>query len=271
MLDAALSFEEPAGAPSPARAGRTEGSPGEGDAARRLPRLVVYDFESGFDGGRLGAKVADVITGHAARSGRFETFAEIEQEGILAESPFRAALDSAVGPVGRHAREAFDADIALWGRVDGSRETPLLHAKAFDLRDSRARLALDESYACENVHHIPLAAERILAALLGEEHEGPTRARTVLALSGNLLDNGSFGKGLAGWEPNFPRHVRVEDGQLVFELPKGIAAGHGLAVMSGFLPVEEGAHYELSLRVRSRGPSVITWVKAITVQVLEGR
>ena len=34
--------------------------------------------------------------------------------------------------------------------------------------------------------------------------------------------------------------------------------------MSDYIPVEAGAHYELSLRVRSYKPSVITWVKGYT-------
>jgi hypothetical protein len=243
--------------------------------ARAKPRLVAYPFESTFDDGALGRKVAVVITGHAARTKRFDTLPKVTQDEVLASRPFSATADTDAAKVSAHARAAFDADIAVWGRVTGGRAKPVLEVKALDMRrkgdggkggEADAKkpgdaLVLAERYACANIHYIPIFAGEIVAAIDGLEPLRPKYARTVRPLSGNLLANGDFRRGLASWTPAFPECAKVSNRRLVFTIPKGIAGGHGMSALSEFIPVEPGAHYELALRVRSHGPSVITWVK----------
>jgi len=230
-------------------------------AERTRPRLVAFPFESAFDDGALGRKVAVVVTGHAARTGRFETLPKITQDEILRKRQFVASLDTDPRRIAAHAREAFDADIAIWGRVTGGRAKPVLEVRALDMRREKDPLVLAERYACANIHYIPIFAGEIIAAISGLDPLRPRYATTVRALSGNLLANGDFRRGLAGWTPHFPECAKAEGRRLVFTIPKKIAAGHGMSVLSEFIPVERGAHYEMSLRVRSHGPSVITWVK----------
>jgi hypothetical protein len=251
MLSALTDEPEPAAEPrpSPKRANRTK------------PRLVAYPFESAFDDGALGAKVAVVITGHAARTGRFDTLPKITQDEIFAGAPFTATADIDTARVSAHARSAFDADVIVWGRVTGNRAKPVLEVKALDLRRKGDALILDKQYRCANIHYVPIFAGEVVAAILGIDPLRPKYATTVRALSGNLLSNGDFRKGLSGWTPAFPKCAKVEGRSLVFTIPKDIASGHGMSVLSEYIPVEQGAHYELSLRVRSHGPSVITWVK----------
>ena len=240
---------------------RKAGPPPVRRAERTKPRLVVYPFESAFDDGALGRKVAVVVTGHAARTGRFETLPKITQDEILTKRPFAASLDADPRKVASHARDALDADIAVWGRVTGGRAKPVLEVKALDMRREGSPLVLAERYACANIHYIPIFAGEIIAAISGLDPLKPRYATTVRPLSGNLLSNGDFRRGLRGWTPHFLECAKVEGGRLVFTIPKKIAAGHGMSVLSDHIPVEPGAHYEMSLRVRSHGPSVITWVK----------
>jgi len=230
-------------------------------AERAKPRLVVYPLESAFDDGSLGRKVAVVVTGHAARTGRFQTLPKITQDEILTRRPLAATLDADPGKIAAHACDALDADIAIWGRVTGGRAKPVLEVKALDMRREGDPLVLAERYACANIHYIPIFAGEIIAAISGLDPLRPRYATTVRALSGNLLANGDFRRGLANWTPHFPECAKVEGRRLVFTIPKKIAASHGMSVLSEFIPVERGAHYELSLRVKSHGPSVITWVK----------
>jgi len=228
---------------------------------RTKPRLVAYAFESAFDDGALGRKVAVVLTGHAARTKRFETLPKITQDEILRKRPFPVSLDADPGKIAAHAREAFDAEIAIWGRVTGGRAKPVLEVKALDMRRKGDPLVLAERYACANIHYIPIFAGEIIAAISGLDPLRPRYATTVRALSGNLLANGDFRRGLSSWTPHFPECAKVEGRRLVFTIPKKIASGHGMSVLSEYIPVEAGAHYEMSLRVRSHGPKVITWVK----------
>ncbi len=225
------------------------------------PRLVAYAFESAFDDGSLGRRVAEVVTGHAARTGQFETLPKITLEEMLGQHPFRASLDTRPAEMARHAREAFDADVVVWGRVTDGRAKPVISVKALDLRAKRPTLVLAETYRCANIHLIPMYADEIVASLLGRERFRRLRPRKVKALSKNLLANGTFNRGISGWTPNFPQFVSARGGRLVFDVDKSISGGHGLDALSDYVRVEPGAHYELSLRVRSHKPSVITWVK----------
>jgi hypothetical protein len=246
-------------APSEPKTGRPEAKPVRKPRAR--PRLVAYAFESPFDDGALGRRVAEVVTGHAARTGAFETLPKITLDEMLTEQPFRASLDTPPAEMARHAREAFDADVVVWGRVSDGREKPVIDVKALDLRAERPTLVLAETYRCANIHLIPIYADEIVASLLGRERFRRLRPRKVKALSKNLLANGTFEGGISGWTPNFPQFVSAARGRLVFDVDKSISGGHGLDALSDYVRVEPGAHYELSLRVRSHKPSVITWVK----------
>jgi len=255
MLAETLAPSGGAAKPGPKPSGRARTKP------HAKPRLVAYAFESAFDDGSLGRRVAEVVTGHAARTGEFETLPKITLEEMLDQRPFRASLDTRPAEMARHAREAFDADVVVWGRVTGGRAKPVISVKALDLRAKRPTLVLAETYRCANIHLIPMYADEIVASLLGRERFRRLRPRRVKALSKNLLANGTFNRGTSGWTPNFPQFVSARGGRLVFDVDKSISGGHGLDALSDYVRVEPGAHYELSLRVRSHKPSVITWVK----------
>ena len=253
MLGAAIAGEQaPAKAPAPKE---------KKSAERAVPRLIAYDFASEFDDGALGAKVADVLIGHAHRSDRFETFAELIRDERIASRPVKASFDGETDAVVRHAREVFDADIAIWGTVTGSREEPTLHVVAMDLRGGDESLLLRDSYPCPNIHYIPMAAERILAACLGLGTRERVAARALEAASPNLLKNGTFDAGMDSWRPTLPEGVSVAGGTLRLKLKKSVAVSSGLGAMSEYVPVEPGTHYECSLRVHSPRANVIVWVK----------
>jgi hypothetical protein len=227
---------------------------------RTVPRLIVYDFDSAFDDGALGATVADVITGHAFRSEAFETFAELVQEERLRTKPLRASFGADVDPVVQHAREVFGADMAIWGTVTGSREEPTLHVLAMDLRGTKEAVLLRDTYPCPNIHYMPMAAERILAACLGLGLTERAPGRALETLSKNLVPNGDFESGLKGWENPMPGSVEVVDGVLTYRMDEAVAGSSGIGVLSEYIPVEPNTHYVCSIRVRSK-PSIIVWVK----------
>jgi hypothetical protein len=257
-------------------AGTSPKGPGAGTQARRersKPRLVVYDFESTFDEGALGAKVADVLTGHAARSGLFETFAEVEQDEIMAAHPFAPRYDTTlIQDVARHSREHFDADLVLWGCVTGGREAPVIEAGGVDLRaglEEGNRLVVRGQRECRTLHDIQVVVDQILADLLGRPLE-PAAARVVGRIGPNLIANGAFerkgrGRSVPGWESPLPEGAAVEKGRLMLRLSAEIATTHGLGVYSDWIRVEPGAHYELSVRARAEGVTTIVWARGYTL------
>ncbi len=277
MLGEALAPERPVETPS-----KNAAEEPKARAERGKPRLVVYNFESSLEthseiGDPLGGKVAAVLTGHAARSGFFQTFSELEQEEIIAAHPFAARGDTDPAKIAFHAREYFKADLAIWGRVTGSRSSPTIEFLALDLRrkgtaDFGPRLgrrdnalALRESHDCPNLHSIPVVADRILEALAGRPL-GLAAARVVRRAGPNLIRNGSFrrkgrGGSVPGWESPLPEGASVEKGRLMLRLTAAVATTHGLGVYSDWLRVDPGAHYELSCRSRAKGVTIIVWAR----------
>ncbi|MCK4299993.1 MAG: hypothetical protein KAX80_10700, partial [Planctomycetes bacterium] len=60
------------------------------ESASGKPVLVALDFRSTYDDGKMGAKVAEVITGHARRSGKFQTYDFLSRDEILGALGFEA-------------------------------------------------------------------------------------------------------------------------------------------------------------------------------------
>jgi len=246
------------------------------------PTLVVYDFTPLFDaqgaGGDLGRRIADCITGHAARSECYTTFAEVIQEEHLEEDPFSASAKTPPETVAAHAVRVFEADIAVWGSVARreGRRGYVLDVVAARVSGDGASILIRETYEVDNVHGIPPAADRVLAKCLNLT-VGELKALAIRrVLVENLLPAGfekaaEGGARPAGWmkldDEVARKSVTWADspegrGKCIrFDIAKKIAHSYGVIYYSDYIPVEEGAWYRLSVRIRTDKPQVIIWVK----------
>ena len=243
------------------------------------PTLVAYDFKPGFDregaGGDLGRRIADCITGHAARSGCFVTFAEVIQEEALEDAPFSASAETDPETVAAHARRAFEADIAVWGSVDrkegGGYRLAVVAAR---VSGDGPSILLRESFEVANVHGIPPTADRVLAGCLKLTVEEMKALAVKKVLVDNLLPDGfekAAAGGPAGWMGLDDEVARKSvtwaaspEGRgkcIRFDIKKKIAHSYGVIYYSEFVPVEEGAWYRISARIRTEAPQVIIWAK----------
>lgn len=242
------------------------------------PLIIVYPFKSEFDEGRLGGQVRACLRGHALRGGKVTAFDSLSEDEKLAARPLAPAPDTPLEELAAHAREVFGAGYAVWGEVRKKDRGDGYALRVLGARVGKdgAELAADETYDCPNVHAVPRHAETFLAALLGgRPRELEPKWPKVLKELDELCVNGGFSKGRElpeGWtvvRPDCAAQVKwltrpggpEADKCLAYAMTRETADGTGIAVLSDYLPVEEGAHYRAACEILSRGPKVILFVK----------
>jgi hypothetical protein len=259
-----------------------------GEAPAEKPLLVVYPLVSEFDEGKLGARARECVRGHALRSGKITCFDQLSEGELLAASPLRPAASEKLEKVADHARATFKAGYAVWGEISRAGEGYKLRllgalvAPEKKKGEPGARLLVDETYDCPNVHHIPQHAETFLAALLGGgRRELERRFGEVKKVLEEIPINGDFSEGTgkgdwpAEWSlvrPDLAAEAswagrpggKPGDRCLAYRMKKSTADSYGIAVMSRCVKVAPAAYYQASVEILSEKPRVIFWVKGYT-------
>jgi hypothetical protein len=242
------------------------------------PTFFCFDFASPFDKGRLGAKTAKVFRGFVRRREYFVTMIEWDLEELLAEDAFRATYDSKIEPVLDHAAKRYDASVVVFGAVHRKGRGYRLKIKAARREGGEDRLVLDETHDADNVHHIPVIADKVLRTLADDPApgDGPdNEAERRWAEGPNLLEDGTFEKGdphPPGWDAygKPTQHgavsrvagVKGRKGTVLrFEMGKEVAATYGTQYYSESMPCELGATYRFKVDCATAGPNMKVFIK----------
>ena len=236
------------------------------------PALVALDFRSTFDDGKMGRRLAEIVTGHAGRSGRFETYDFLSRDEVLESFGFTAEPETLPEEVARIGREGFAARYVFWGEVRPARAGYFVHFKAVDCAGETALLVLNEEHAADDVHKIPLIVEEVLRHLTGEPEpvkELDPAAERAWKVTPNLLANGSFEKGTghpAGWEelPDYAQWAANPDGPgkcIQFDLDRERARSYGGLYYSDPVTLRPGATYRFQVRIKSLRPTPMVFLK----------
>lgn len=175
-------------------------------AAEKKPMLVVFDFESPHDGGKLGKWAAQNVRGKGVRRKEFETLDEISFEEVLAAERFTARFASRPDEIAKFIRSHFEADVAIWGKVESlGGENFKLFVRGVDLRKDPAQLALDKTYNCTNPRDVPVNIAAALDDFAGivRKPEDDYHLDQTWRTRPNLVKNGGFEEGKdtpAHWE-----------------------------------------------------------------------
>jgi len=170
------------------------------------PFIVVFDFESDFDDGEMGKKVAKIFRGHAYRRRIYQTIDDISLDEVVSGT-FLATWNTAPEDVAAFARKALQADIVIYGKV--TKRPPEqygIFVRILELTDDGPKERLNKCYSAKGVHAIP---EQIAAALNAIQGKRASPKADLLADESwkkrrSLVRNGGFEKGKgtpAHWEP----------------------------------------------------------------------
>ena len=137
-------------------------------AAEEKPVLVVYDFTSTFDKGAMGQWVAEIVRGHAQRSGRTVGNPKITVDEILAAKDFHPTVATDASELAKFTRSAFEADLFIDGSVaqDGLGYKVRFRVWRCPKEGAPAQV-LDETKDCPAKQFIPLAVDDVLNAVGG--------------------------------------------------------------------------------------------------------
>lgn len=259
-----------------------------GDKGAEKPLIIVYPFISKFDENKLGARTRECIRGHALRGKKVTCFDQLTEGEILATAPMMPAPGEKLEKVADHARKQFQAQYALWGELTRSKKGKGYRLRALGASIAKekkkgkpgARLLVDETYECPNVHHIPRHAEKILARLLAsEERNLEQEYGKVVEVLKEIDINGDFSKPdtkdkkwPAGWKlirPDLRPQVswaqrpggRKGDKCIAYNMNKKTAAAEGIMLASDYIPYKKGDYYQASVEILSRKPKMIFWVR----------
>jgi hypothetical protein len=252
------------GEPSPAA---------EKDAGPAKPTLVVYDFESPFDKGALGRKVAEVLRGHAARRGAYVQVDPLSFEEIMSETGLKNVWSLEPAEVAAHGRRHLEADLVIWGALAERARGWDITFKAMKTGPDAPELIYSDTHFADDVHKIPLIVETVLRTVANEPDEVKNVSKDAERRwrdGPNMVANGGFegaGTTPAGWEKLKAHMTWVDDPDgaggkcLRWDMPKGLGNTYGMLLYSDWIPVEPFATYRFSVRARTTGPSLKIFIK----------
>lgn len=252
--------------------------------------VIPFDFESRFDNGRYGRMVADMFWQKLHREGGFlipdsmnevRDFCELNQIKLTPETPLTV--------VGKIVREGFEADIAIWGRIERApgalTDVYDIEIKCVDFSTTpEPTIIYEKSARTNSVSEIPhLYGQELLNALYGREPGAPPPPDPIIEenwkKNPNLIIGGDFERAVGGipvgWEDRAGQN-REPLGNLVAWVPEpgnpknhvirftfSQDVGDSTGVMYYSLPfqVQEGATYRFQCRWRSTGPTVMIFIK----------
>lgn len=138
-------------------------------SAAEKPILVVYDFTSTFDEGKMGAWVAQIVRGHAIRSRRYIGNPKITVDEVLTDRAFHPDVKTSPAKLAKFTRDAFAADLFIYGSVDKRGEDDYrVHFRVYRAAtDGTPGKIIDETRNCPGKRYIPIAVDKILDAAAG--------------------------------------------------------------------------------------------------------
>ena len=259
----------------------------------RTQKVVVpFDFVSEFDNGRYGRMVGQMVWKKLEREQQFlipESMFDIRD--ICTAGGIEITPDTPLENVEQVVRRDFDADVAIWGRVERAPghewEVYDLTVKCVDFTASlKPRVIYEKTGVRTNsVSEIPhLYIKEMLDALYGREPGGPEpvdpAAEENWKNNPNLVQGGDFQTGAdgvpGGWESRggqereslgglvrwIPENGSDAGNKVIrFTFDESVGNGYGVMYYSKPFPIEAQAKYRFQCRYRTNGPKIIVFIK----------
>ena len=260
---------------------------------QRAQKVVVpFDFVSEFDNGRYGRMVGQMVWKKLEREKEFlipESMLDIRD--ICTAAGVEISPDMPLEDVKQVVRRDFDADVAIWGRVE---RAPGYESEVYDLTlkcvdfttaDGPRVIYEKTGVRTNSVSEIPhLYIKEMLDALYGRRPGGPEPvdplAEENWKNNPNLVQGGDFQTGAdlvpSGWESRggqereslgglvrWVPEVGGDPGNKVirFTFDESVGNGYGVMYYSKPFPIEARAKYRFQCRYRTNGPKIIVFIK----------
>jgi hypothetical protein len=255
----------------------------------KLRAVVVFDYVSKWDEGRTGQHAAEMAFAKIRRDGGFAVTEMADVRDTCSTNSITITPDTPLDKVKEVVRGTFDADIAIWGRVERVAGT---EGEIYDIvmkcvdftGSSEPKVLYDKSARTNSAAEIPhLYTKEMLDKLYDRKPGGPApldeTAERAWKENPNLIVGGDFERGSRGvprgWEPRggqqreplgnlvkwVPETGNPKNHVIRFDIPRAVAENEGVMYYSDFFPVQEGSKYRFQVRYRTTGPSPKVFIK----------
>ena len=250
--------------------------PPKEDLSKRV--IAVLDFESAFDGGKLGKFTANNFRAKIARYKLFVSIEDVDREEYEKLAGFTARYDMKPRDALAFAKKWLQADFVMWGKVEqAGGEALRISTKVYDQRLGPDKPRFVRSAEVASKYAIQVGVFNLLGELTGRRDprykplppDAEDRWKT-----GPSLVRGDFETGTShpdGWEPfgvdwqmrqaHWESHPDGPGKCIVFRMSKGVAGMEGVAYYTKFFDITPGATYRLQVHVKSLAPTVKIFVK----------
>ena len=253
-------------------------APAQANPAEQKPVIVVFDFDSAYDGGRVGKFVASNLSAKLDRTGKCILVDRGDFDEAVRQAKFAAGYEDNPADIVKFAAEKLGATHVIWGKVEQAGEEGLkVSTRAASSEDLGRELILDASMTVKNQREVQLATNEAVRLFFNIEKPAPEigpAEEKAWQTGPNLVKNPGFEDGKDhpdSWDPfgKDDQHDCVKWGDspegkgkcIQFDIPENIAATYGAAYYSDPISVKDGTVYRVSVRVRSDGPSVKVFLK----------
>lgn len=247
------------------------------------PVVVVFDFHSEYDGGKMGRTVAANVWAKLDRSGECVLLERGQLLDVVKDAGYVPAFDAKPAEVARFLADKFGASHGIWGQVEqvdrggpAAERRLRISARSVSAEDGKS-LGVDMSQTVRNQRTIQFATKEIVRRFLGFARPKPDvgEAEEERWRTGpNLVKNPGFEAGddhPQFWEPfNKSYHhesvswVAAPGGKgkcIKFTMNRGVASSYGVGYYSDPISIQDGEIYRFSVRVRSDSPTVKIFLK----------
>ena len=172
-------------------------------AAETKPTLVVFKFERVNCRAKDSRFVTKGIYDKASRLLEFTMVDPMSRDEIVDSAGLEVKHDTPNDVMASHLKNAFQADIGIWGKVEKRGQTYTIHARCLDLRKSATKLWLDERYVAQGPRNVRAEVEKIVDALGAKRKMAETFRFKEEKIGGvdtsasrpSLVKNGDFEEG----------------------------------------------------------------------------
>ena len=202
-------------------------------ATAARPVLVVFEFERVNCRKKESRAVATGIYEKAARLQEFVMVEPMDRDQVVDSVGIKPKFDTPAARMAMLIKDAFQAQIGIWGKVEKHDGTYIIYARCVDVRQSKTALRFDLKYEAEGPRKIRAQLEKVVDALGAKRKieetfrfkEEKVGVQDTSDARPNLVKNGDFEKGHGD---NVSHWWRV-NGLTTFWVDAG--DGHGKCIM----------------------------------------
>lgn len=126
---------------------------------------VVFDFQSDFDNGKMGRKVADTIRDLATGTNRFAVVDGGLVRRKMAEKGFTIDFNQLTDEIVEFSTRQLGGMIAVWGAVIQEAGKIKLLTRAANVRKKQTRPYFDREFVIDDINKLPLACADVVKGL----------------------------------------------------------------------------------------------------------